>query len=658
MNLLGSLELFSRTFENRFIFSLFDLLLCGVIVLVIVRGWRTRPKAPFTNDQLFLLLAFFCLGASFALEAASAGAFFFFRKRLPETLVDLLFHLSQSGAWVLLAVSAYHQPIRRQAKLQGSGCSPLLPCLFFAASGLQLVLPVKGTMALDLTNLVLLAIALVLFHRHLPRERRFAIVAVALLLTATLLHVSPSVVIDPGLSLVLWNLEQFAWSFSLFTFALAIGEASHDLFDKVFVRLQIAFILLASLMILVITQTEKADYLASIRDRSHDLAEFVRKQADYFRNQDESLPDIVGREDFLQRAIMGFGNLPELKVIRIITDSQVATFEIADDGEIYSSVETTHSPSRLESEEYFLIHALPLTAGISGGVEFYGTRQFIDQHIRKRILLIFTLFTGTVALSTLMIGLVVRGASAVMRQQAREIEKAQQQLIQASKLAAIGELAAGVAHEINNPATTILSMSSFWLSQEHDGSTACEAEDVRQVLDQAQRIAQITSALLTFSRRQALEIKPVPIDRVISTSLRLVDDLLAANRISVEKNLQPGLPSVLADEGSLIRVLENLFRNAIDAMSGGGTLQIRTSRETYSGRQIRLEITDTGIGMEKETLARVFDPFFTTKEVGKGTGLGLAIVHGIIKEHQGIIAIESEPGAGTKVTIVLPAEES
>lgn len=655
MDLLGKLELFSHTPENRFIFSLFDLLLCGVIVLVIVRGWRAR-KSPFSaGNRLFLLLAFLCLGGSFGLEAVSAGAFFFLRVRLPESPVDLLFHAFQASAWVLMIASTYAPANGRPRLVNPTSLPGWL--LFLPFASWLAVAPLKVTVALDLTNLILVGAAFIGLRRRPGERRMFVTGAIGLVFVAATLQLSSGLTSDVRASLILWNGEQAAWSFSLFAFALGIGEASRDLFDKVFVRLQIAFILLASLMILVITQTEKADYLAGIRDRSRALAEFVRDNVDYLRKQEDPLAVIVEREDFLQRAILGFGNLPELKVIRIGADSETATFEIADNGEIYSGLDTNVSPSRLESEEYFLIHALPLAAARKGTVEFYGTREFIDRHIRKRIVLIFSLFTGMVMLSTVMIGLVVRGASTVIHNQAQEIENAQQQLAQTSKLAAIGELAAGVAHEINNPATTILSMASFWLSEENGGRATCDAEDVREVMDQAQRIADITGDLLTFSRRQALNIKPTPIDNIITNSLRLIDDSLTASRISVEKNVEPGL-RVLADEGALVRALENLFRNAIDAMPAGGVLRIKAASENSRNSRIRIEVADTGIGIKKEDLPRIFDPFFTTKEVGRGTGLGLSIVHGIIKEHQGTISVESEPGAGATFTVILPAEEA
>ena len=673
MEFLGKLELFSRTFDNRFVFSLFDALLCGVIVLVIIRGWRQETtfskalafsagtKVLPTLHQLLLPLAFSCLGASFALEAIFAGASFFLRSRLPAPAVELLFHTLQAGAWLLLAMSAYSRPAPRPIRRSAFRRQALLPGLLLALLGLSLTgsLFSNVTIILDFVSLALLVLVLILFFLRPLGGRHFATGAMVMVLVAAALHLSSVLAPDTEASVILWNLEQFAWSFSLFTLALAIGETSQGLFDKVFVRLQIAFILLASLMILVITQTEKKEYLAGLRGRSEQIAELVREQVDHFRGQNESLATLIEREDFLQRAMLGFGNLPELKVIRIVANSQIATFELADNREIHRDLTTiarAGSPTRLAAEEYFLIHQLPLLVDRTGEVAFYSTREFLDQHISKRIIVIFSLFTGVVALSTFMLGLVVRGASATIRQQAREIEQTQQQLLQSSKLAAIGELAAGVAHEINNPATTILSRASFLLSCEEVASSPSEREDLQAIVSQAQRIANITSSLLRTSRPQALEIKPVPIERLILAGLGLVDELLTTRHILVEKDVPPHLPRVLADEEKLARALENLFRNAIDAMPDGGRLSLKAARE--DAQSMRLEIADTGTGIAGENLTRIFDPFFTTKEVGKGTGLGLSIVHAMIKEHRGTITAESEPGISTKFIIVLLTEES
>ncbi len=565
----------------------------------------------------------------------------------------------QAGAWLILATSVYPSPRFRQSRAPIRGqllFSFLLLSLFallFLSGSFGNLTP-KLIMFLNLMNLILIAFTFVQIYRSPIDGRRYAAGALAMVFVAALLHLVSSLDWGDKASLIFWNLEQFAWSFSLFTCALAIGETSRSLSDKVFVRLQITFILLASVMLLVITQSEKSDYFASIRGRADQLAEFMRQHVDNLRQQNEPLSAIVARED-LSKAIREYDNLRELKIVRISADNQIVTLEIADNGEV-STPNSLVSPSiRLDPEEYFLIHALPLKTSSTGNIAFYGSREFLDQHIRRRIVLIFSLFTITVALSTLMIGLVVRGAGAKIRGQAREIEKAQNQLYQSSKLAAVGELAAGVAHEINNPATTILSLSSFWVSQNGGQPVAVDPEDLKEVMTQAQRIARITTSLLEFSRPQILEMKLVSLDRVIDLSLRLVDDLLIANRISVRKN-RPREMMLQGDEDSLVRALENLYRNAIDAMPEGGVLSVAVLWEDRMRKRVRLEIADTGLGIQPDHLDRVFDPFFTTKEVGKGTGLGLSLVHGIVKEHQGTITIESQLGRGTKFIIVLPTE--
>ena len=664
MKHLGQFELFSRTVENKFVFSLFDLLLCGVILFVIVWRWRAHATQVAFRSQAFLFLSFTFLGASFAVGATSTGVLLFWGTRLSETSFDVVTHSLQAAAWVLLGASVYAYSPRIQQESGRPRGSMTLPLLIALSTGprFSVLFPrpdLGASVVLDLMNLIFLVLVIILFYRRPLGGRHHGTAGAAFLFLAVCLHLA-SGRFDAAHSVVLWNLEQFAWLLSLFTFALAIGEASQDLFGKVFVRLQIAFILLASLMMLVMTQTEKTEYLDSIRSRSDRLAEFVRAHVDHFRQRNDSLPRILEREDFLHPLTLGFGDLPELKIVRIFAEGQMATFEITDNGVIRHELDTNASertPGAPDEDQYFLIEALPLRVPRRGEVQFYGRREFLNRHIRKRIILIFSLFTGMVALSTLMIGLVVSGASATIREQEREIQQTQQQLMQASKLAAIGQLAAGVAHEINNPATTILSRTSFLLSQTGANYPESDREDLESVVAQAQRIAQITRGLLLFSRPQVLRIEPVPVQRVVEKSLRSVKDPLAAGHIAVEQNLPSGLPRVLADEDNLARALENIFRNAIDAMPQGGVLGIEAFPQDSSGSRLRLEISDTGCGIDGEKLARIFDPFFTTKEVGKGTGLGLSIVHGIIQEHDGKIDVESRPGAGTKFIIALPAEQ-
>src|SRR6266508_6455426 len=285
MEPLDKLELFSRTFENRFLFNLFDVLLCGIIVLVILRAWRAQTKTIPVRNQLLLLFAFSTLGASFATKALLPGAFIFFRYRLPVAPFESVLQMFQAGAWLLLAASAFPSPRLRQSRAPIRGQLVFfflllsLPALLFLSGSLGNLTP-KLMMVLDLANMILIAFTLVHIYRSPLGGRRYAAGALALVFVAASLHFVSSLNWGDKASLIFWNLEQFAWSFSLFTCALAICESSRILSDKVFVRLQITFILLSSLMLQVITQREKHDYFSSIRGRADQLAEFMRQHVD------------------------------------------------------------------------------------------------------------------------------------------------------------------------------------------------------------------------------------------------------------------------------------------------------------------------------------------------------------------------------------------
>ncbi|HEY7545451.1 MAG TPA: hypothetical protein VID27_11235, partial [Blastocatellia bacterium] len=286
MELVNKIELFSRTFDNRFVFNLFNLLLCGVIFLVIVRGWRARIAPSNTRGRLFLILAFSFLGASFALGSTFTGAFFFFRKLYTENLFDFLTHTLQSSAWLMLIASAYERPAisALPAPRNTGNVAFLLLALLWLSASILLIVPAGSAirfyfvanLSVSLLNLLLLGFAFFCFRRRPLGKRNFAGGALMILIAAASLHLASFAELSERASTIIWDIEQFTWSLALLTFALAIGETSHDLFDRVFVGLQVTFILLASMMILVITQTEKIDYLTSIRARSERFAEFVR----------------------------------------------------------------------------------------------------------------------------------------------------------------------------------------------------------------------------------------------------------------------------------------------------------------------------------------------------------------------------------------------
>jgi two-component system NtrC family sensor kinase len=240
-----------------------------------------------------------------------------------------------------------------------------------------------------------------------------------------------------------------------------------------------------------------------------------------------------------------------------------------------------------------------------------------------------------------------------------ERHRLEQQLIQSDKLSALGQLVAGVAHELNNPLTSISGYAQLLLRNRTLNEEI--RADLEQIRQQAERAGRIVRNLLMFAREHKPERLATQINEVIQSTLALQVYQLRVDNITVQLDLDPELPSTVADPHQLQQVLLNLITNARQAMNerGSGILTIRTRRyEAADGRYIEISISDNGVGIPAQYLDKVFNPFFTTKPVGQGTGLGLSICYGIIQEHQGQIWIESREGVGTTVFIRLPITET
>jgi PAS domain S-box-containing protein len=247
---------------------------------------------------------------------------------------------------------------------------------------------------------------------------------------------------------------------------------------------------------------------------------------------------------------------------------------------------------------------------------------------------------------------------------ATEKKKLEEQLRHSQKMEAVGQLAGGVAHDFNNILTAIMGYGSLMKMKMGDDDPS--KNYLQQILDSAQRAANLTQGLLAFSRKQVISPKPAEVNKIIENVekllLRLIGEDIELKAVLADDNL-----TVMADSGQIEQVLVNLATNARDAMPEGGCLTIRTEtgvldhefikRHGYGkpGPYALISVTDTGTGMDEKTKERIFEPFFTTKEVGKGTGLGLSIVYGIVKQHNGYITCYSEPGKGATFKIFLPA---
>ena len=233
-----------------------------------------------------------------------------------------------------------------------------------------------------------------------------------------------------------------------------------------------------------------------------------------------------------------------------------------------------------------------------------------------------------------------------------ELKQVQAHLIQTEKLSALGEMIAGVSHELNNPLTAVIGYSQ--LLQSMDLAPQVK-EDLGQILEAGRRMGRIVANLLDFSRQHPPQKEYIDINQVISKSLELRAHELITSNIQIETDLAPDLPYTMADPYQLQQVFVNIINNAQQAMAekgGPGVLTVMTRR----GRNntLRISFQDTGPGIPREIMGRIFDPFFTTKEVGQGTGLGLTVSYGIVQEHEGHIWAESEDGRGATFFIELP----
>lgn len=240
-----------------------------------------------------------------------------------------------------------------------------------------------------------------------------------------------------------------------------------------------------------------------------------------------------------------------------------------------------------------------------------------------------------------------------IKQMREELEKTQVQLLQSEKMASLGKLAAGVAHQLNNPLSGITLFTKLVLEDYNlaDGAR----EDLGRVLCDAERCKETVKELLEFTRQTRHLMQPHDINRALTRTLFLLEDQSLFQNITIEKELDPNLKPVHSDIQQLNHMFMNIILNAAQAMEGNGSLTFKTGCLPGEER-VRIEISDTGPGIPEHVLPHIFEPFFTTKEEGQGTGLGLSLVYGIVENHGGRIKALSEQGKGTTFVIELPLQ--
>jgi two-component system NtrC family sensor kinase len=238
-----------------------------------------------------------------------------------------------------------------------------------------------------------------------------------------------------------------------------------------------------------------------------------------------------------------------------------------------------------------------------------------------------------------------------LQEQIDRLKVTQAQLVQAAKLAGVGELAAGVAHELNNPLTSILGFAQLLLNV--TPPDAPSRGDLEIIANQARRGRDIVRNLLDFARQTKPQRLPADVNQVLCQTLVLVRQYLEKSEIAIEEDFAPDVGVLTLDSGQMKQVFLNLITNAAQAMPKGGELRLRTA---CVGSEVAISVSDTGQGILPEIRERIFEPFFTTKATGEGTGLGLSVSLGIVQGHGGRITVESQVGQGSTFTVWLPIE--
>jgi two-component system NtrC family sensor kinase len=296
---------------------------------------------------------------------------------------------------------------------------------------------------------------------------------------------------------------------------------------------------------------------------------------------------------------------------------------------------------RLKIEDNGLILIALMMIAIYWVFDFLSSGHYLTRTLIAVLVIIYGVFTQTL----------INSRKAALE----EKDKARHKLIQSEKLAALGTVAAGVAHEVKNPLAIIVQGIAFLKTSLYNDARLLDVVD--RIEKSALRADNIVRGLLSFSREISLKMEEMDIAPVIDETLSFMDDQIRHKNIHVKRLYASDLPKIIMDNNQIKQVFTNIFMNAIEAMQEGGILGIRTLQKKDETDQayVRVVVSDTGEGIPEDRIRRIFDPFFTTKNAEGNTGLGLSITKGIIDKHHGTIEIESEPGRGTRVLIGLPA---
>lgn len=428
------------------------------------------------------------------------------------------------------------------------------------------------------------------------------------------------------------------------------------------IRLNGVFIVLAACVLFLLVGVEKRDYFNSFSRDASNLAEFLNKQAPGFlQRSEESATSFPENPEMGSRIAGEFSHWPallslavgigELQMV-VLRDPSGRTERRIERGP--PQADPFSPPVQFLPNQRFRI-SRPFQAangaGRAGWLEMTASMSEINRRVSRLILIIFAVFLVLVLISGVPIAMTVAQADNTIRQQHQELERTHEQLLQAARLAAVGEMAGGVAHELNNPLGVILGRASYLKAVVNESAGESFLEDLEVIERNAFRASRIIGDLLDFARPKPLSRSNYDINLVVSETVRFIKPRLDDREIELSVDLSPSVEAFV-DPDRLQQVIVNLLNNAIDSCDRHGRIDVATHADV-SRDQIVITIADDGAGIPKEHLKKIFDPFYTTKQ--GGTGLGLSVSYRIVSDHGGQIQATGRAGGGSCFRIILPA---
>ncbi len=657
----------SYTLENVLILTVFQLLVSGLI-LCSSSAVLYLEKNPFVRRILKLIIAAFCLySLHFFLRAALSyrGLSLSSPSALP-TRFDFFIETFEKAALVFLGFSYLLDPLRQKPRTYlWAITGAVFLVLAVGPQAIEAVWPMLSSRIVlsSLFNGLWLAGVGAIHLRRKGHKGALAALAILVLAAAQFVRTVPRGNTD---STGMWISANAAVLLGMGLFAMVVESRSRNLPVRFFLRLNLIFIAVASILILIVAEMERREYLRIAENHTEELSEFLRGHVIYYHNQGLEPRQILSSPAIVRKVTSDFGGLTDLRRVRINFQGWTLELSIGDDWvvtqNIYPAVpRAVHARSLDDRVRMATLTPVPIQfqGQRVGSIELDESLRTINAQVASHMRIIFLTFTVGVFVAAGLFGFAVQNAQKTIQGQFEELQKTNAQLAHAARLASVGELAGGLAHEINNPAGIILATSDYLLQEfQRKGLAKGFREDLQAIRRQSVRISDIVSGLLTFSRPTILHKQPTDVNTVLRQSLNLLQPRFRNERVHVEQSLAPGISPIHADPGRLEQVFVNLLNNAADAMPDGGRVSLDT-KMFNAGKSLGvvISIRDTGSGIAEENLKNIFDPFFSTKAKGKGTGLGLSVSHGIIRDHGGQIEVESRIGQGTTFRIYLPEGE-